>query len=231
MKVAYIFSTLLFLAGCASQQEQKAFKIVGDYFGAKANYAKGYSSQLGKESENYISLSLTGGPYINAEKPDQLAVYAAVLLYENLSKEEAQKYTTIKINLFEEGAGNIALYKRNYDIKDIKNIAAKSQYFKQVADFLKANDIKNIYNLLDENHRSDDEREQFESAVSSMMSERQGIKSAKLLGVELLIVKESNVRILKFYGDVQWNTDTTTMLSVRTFEDSSAKNIIHLNIK
>src|SRR5690606_16774526 len=109
-------AVILLLVACASEEEQNAFNVIGDYYGAKVTYIKGFSSEVGKKSEKNITLNLKGGPYISTEKPDQLAVYAAVLLYVNLSDEDAHKYTHIKINLFEKETETEAIYQRTYDI-------------------------------------------------------------------------------------------------------------------
>lgn len=222
---------ILLLVACASEEEQNTFNVIGDYYGAKVTYTKGFSSEVGKKSEKHITLNLKGGPYIETEKPDQLAVYAAVLLYVNLSDENANKYTHIKINLFDDQTQNEAIYKRTYDIATIKNIASKSENFQKTAQLLLDGAPEDIYNLLIKSYRNPQEKDDFVSVINKMHTERSGIKSIKLLGVELLIDNNTKERYLGFNGQVEWENDMKTAMSVRTFEDATIKGLIHLNIK
>ena len=222
---------ILLIVACASEEEQNAFNVIGDYYGAKVTYTKGFSSEVGKESEKYITLNLKGGPFIETEKPEQLAVYVAVLLYVNLSDDEVNKYTHIKINLFEKETETEAIYQRTYDIGTIKNIASKSENFQKAAQLLLDGAPGDIYNLLKEDYRNPQEKERFVSVINGMNTERSGIKSIKLLGVELLIDNNTKASYLGFNGQVEWENDMKTAMSVRTFEDANIKGLIHLNIK
>lgn len=222
---------IILLVSCASEQEEEAFKVIGDYYDAKVTYTKGFSSEVGKKSEKHITLNLKGGPYINAKKPDQLAVYAAVLLYANLSNDEVNKYTHIKINLFEKETETEAIYNRTYEIETIRNIASKSENFQKAAQLLLDGKPEDIYNLLIKDYQNPQEKERFVSVINDMNTERNGIKSIKLLGVELLIDNNTKERFLSFNGQVEWENAMTTAISVRTFEDVSINGLIHLNIK
>jgi hypothetical protein len=222
---------ILLLVACASEQEQNAFNVIGDYYNAKVTYTKGFSSEVGKKTENYINLNIKGSPYLSTVKPEELAVYAAVMLYVNLSDEEANKYTHIKINLFNDQTEVEANYNRTYDIETIQNIASKSQYFQKAEQFLLEGNPGEIYDLIDEKYRSEQEKERFVSVIEQMKTEREGIKSIKLLGVGLLIDNNTKARYLAYNGQIEWGNEMTTDMTVRVFEDENINNVIHLNIK
>ncbi|WP_068760847.1 hypothetical protein [Aequorivita soesokkakensis] len=229
-KLITAFFTLLLVA-CTTEQEEKAFSIIGDYYGAKVTSTKGFSSQVGKKNQNYINLYLKGGPYIGVEDSKKLAAYAAVLFYVNLSEEEVSKYTQIQVSLFENKTQKDPIYNTTYDVETLRNIAALSTNFQKAGELLLNGTPSEIYELIAEKNRVPGEKEQFESVIEKMKIERSGIKSVKLLGVELLINNDTKERFLSFNGEVKWGNDTATAMTVRTSEDPKIKGITNLNIK
>ena len=222
---------ILLLVACASEQEEKAFTVIGDYYGAKVTYTKGFSSEVGKKTVKNINLNIKGGPYIGVENSKELAAYAAVLLYVNLSDEEADKYTHVTIKLFEDEPEKEAIYSSTYDIETIRNIAALSANFQKAEEILLNGTSNEIYELISEKNRVAGEKERFVSVVEKMKIERSGIKSIKLLGVGLLINNDTKERFLSFNGQVNWGNDISTAMIVRTSEDPNIEGVTHLNIK
>ena len=230
MKNLVIAFTLLLVA-CASDQEEKAFNVIGDYYGAKVTYTKGFSSEVGKKTVKKISLHIKGGPYIGVENSKELAAYAAALLYVNLSDEEADKYTHITVKLFEDDPEKEAIYSSTYDIETIRNIAALSANFQKAEELLLNGTPNEIYELISEKNRVAGEKERFVSVIEKMKIDRSGIESVKLLGVGLLINNDTKERFLSFNGQVNWGNDISTAMIVRTSEDPNIEGVTHLNIK
>lgn len=226
-----VTAILILLVACASEQEQEAFKIIGDYYGAKVTHTKGFSSEVGKETVNYINLDIKGGPYINPENAKQIAAYAAALLYVNLSDDEAAKYTDIQISLFEDETQKEPIYKRTYGIKTVQNIAALSANFQNAEQLLLNGTPGELYDLLVEKYRSPEQKENFVAVIEKMKTQRSDIKSIKLLGAELLINNETKERFLSFIGQIEWGNDTSSEMTIRTTEDPNTKGLMNIDIK
>ncbi|SHG70179.1 hypothetical protein [Winogradskyella jejuensis] len=234
MKIKSIFALLIFAVlsiSCASDQEQEAFAHIGNYYNAEVNFTKGFSSKVGKETENYIALKIKNSPYEKRIKEDQLSVYAATLLLENLNDEEIDKYTHIKVNFFhetdsEEKADSLISYK----IETIKNVSRKSQVFKNTVNALLNASGVDVFRMLDEKYRDPKREQGFAEAINSMKIERNGVKAIKLLGVEALVDKTTRERYLGYNGEIAWGNNTNSYLSVRTFEDPKNDDIIFLNL-
>lgn len=221
---------ILFLVACASGQDKKPFDIVAEYFGAKVSYTTVYSNAIGKKKLNFLDLNIKGGPYITTEPPKPLSAYAAVLLFTNLSDEDAAKYTHLKINLFSSETQKETSNTYTYDVETIRNVALLSANFKKVKEMLLNGTTHNLYDLFIEKSNASELKE-FIAYVEELRKERSGIKAVKLLGVTSLIDDNTKERFLGFNGQIEWGNSDKTVVMIETSEDPSIEGINFIDIK
>lgn len=226
--VYLIFGFLCF--SCASEEEQKAFKIIEDYYGTKVEFSKGFSKSMGKKDINTLNIDLKGGEFLKVVPPERLAPYAAVLLNVNLEDEDVEKYSHIKVRLFEEETDTAAFYDNIYDVKTIQNISVKSVYFQEAADLLQKRAIDGLYDMLPSDHKSEADKIKFAEEIDKMVQQRGEISSIKLVGVNLIINNKTKKRYLDYQGLVSWANGELTPIYIAASEDPTIDGMRNIDV-
>ena len=230
MKTFLLFTTALFFLSCASEEEQKAFKVIEDYYGTKVEFSKGFSKSMGKKDINTLNIDLKGGEYLKLVPAERLAPYAAVLLNVNIADEEIAKYSHIKVRLFEEETDSAAFYDNIYDVKTIQNISSKSVYFQEAADLLQKKSIDGLYEMLPSDHRSEADKIKFAEEIDKMVQTRGEISSIKLVGVNLIINNKTKKRYLDYQGLVLWGNGELTPIYIAAAEDPTIDGMRNIDV-
>ena len=226
--VYLIFGFLCF--SCASEEEQKAFKIIEDYYGTEVEFSKGFSKSMGKNDINTLNIDLKGGEFLKVVPPERLAPYAADLLNVNLEDEDVEKYSHIKVRLFEEETDTAAFYDNIYDVKTIQNISVKSVYFQEAADLLQKRAIDGLYDMLPSDHKSEADKIKFAEEIDKMVQQRGEISSIKLVGVNLIINNKTKKRYLDYQGLVSWANGEMTPIYIAASEDPTIDGMRNIDV-
>jgi hypothetical protein len=226
-----LFVVLISLTACASENEKKAFNLISEYFGTKVSYTKGFSKEVGRKDVDYISLALKGGEYVSTIASYKLSACAAMLFYTQMDEKELNKYSHIKISIFNNDTAKVAKYTNTYQFQTIKDIAIQSESFYLAAQKLQSDSTIELYNLLPEQYRSASVQGRFVKAVEKMKMDRGGIDSVKLVGISLVIDHTTKERYLNFTGMVKWKNNNKTPFVVATSEDHNIKGVKNFHVK
>ena len=207
---------LLLLMSCASENEKKALDEIANIYSAKTSYSKNFNSSMGKTIEEF-NVKVSNSEMLDTLPKGPAASNIAVETYNNLNKEEKEKYSAINVALISKDNDTT---KFSYPISILKDVAPKSIVFN---DF--SNDIVNHrFSALDKYK----DKEYIPKSVSGFM-EKNIIDRENAFGTlkqykPVLIIEDDN-NILKFVGLLIFKNGKS-MVYYTVFDKTKDKNKI-----
>lgn len=225
------FVCLLFLTSCVSEEEQRAFKEIGDYYGTNVTYTKSFSNSINHRNVKALNLILKGGSYVNKVPLKKLAPYAATLLNIHMKNKDIEKYTHIGVKIYKNEQDSVPAYEDLYRLPIIYDITKQSAFFQKASRTLQDKTAKELYELLPANLQTDTQKAKFVATINKMKKERGGIKEVKLVGVGKKIAHNTKAEYYSYEAEVLWGNTMVTQFSVSTSANTNILGVLYLNLK
>ncbi len=149
MKPLLLFFATLLLIGCASENEQKGLDKIAELYNAKTSYSKDLSSSAGKKTIRQFNVKVSESKLIDSLQPTVTSANIALLVFENMSKEEKNKYTAIDVELVN-SKKDTAGY--TYPIKVLEGLSPKAKTFRTFSESIVNGNFNTIESIKNKKH-------------------------------------------------------------------------------
>ncbi len=221
----YLCILSFFIAGCATENQQKALDEVANNYEAKTGFVKGFSNKAGEQKIVYFRINVSESEVLEKLNAEHAASNIAVIVVKNLTPEELKKYTHIEVEIKKSGD----TYTRHYEIGTLNVPAAQFQLFESFSNNMIQGNYKEATALVDPRYQKDTDSETIEKYMTPFIDENGSI--VKFISTEFnyRIYDEIDTTYL-YKGKFVFPNGKTLAYQVETYENNSQQHIFSFNI-
>jgi len=225
--------SLCLLFGCASEAEQEAFDKIEAYYKADVSWAKGFNTVAGEQTQKYISIDVKNSQAVNNIGHKIVAPHVAVLLFENTPAEDMEKYTHVKVNIFEQSDdGAEATHSATFPLEVIKKAAEQKSQVTQATLNLIAKSPDSLYDMLRDEFRNEEQQVKFTNYFNQMLEERGSITKTNVVGIDAKVDTKTNERLLEYTALVNWgNLEDPSLFRATVYEEPSKQGLFSFHLQ
>lgn len=222
----YVCILSILLAGCATENQQKALDEIAKNYEAKTGFVKGFSNKAGESTIVYFRINISDSEVIENLNPEHTASNIAIIAVKNMTPEDLKKYTHIEVEI-KNRAGDIIT--RNFEIGTLLMPVAQFNLFERFSNSMLQSNFTEATALVDSQYQNETDSETIEAYMSPFIEENGNIVKYISTEFNYRIYEESD-RTFLYKGKFVFPNGKTLGYQVETYENPSQPYIYSFKI-
>ena len=199
MRKLVFMATALLVVSCASKSEKKALDIVGDHYGAKTSFSKGFNKQSGEETQKTFTIKVSDSKLIDSLNADLTCANIALMMYENFTPDEKDNYTQVQVELDQNGKKTDLVFKPEVLIQGEDQVAIFTDFSEKIVN----EDYDGIVEVVEPKYMVENLALRLKKFVDDIVKDHGKIVSFKRLGYGLMTYDDGSEK-LRFNGQFEF---------------------------
>lgn len=182
---------VLFILSCASDTEQKSLTKIGQIYGAKTSYSKGFNSNAGEKTLRNFKIIASESKLLDSLQPSLSSAAMALQVYKGFTSEEKENYDLIKVDIL-----NLKKDTASFEFSKpvLEKLSKKSMAFKQFSESI----LLREFDRLDSIKNNADFKMPISKSIEELMQKNQDALG-ELITYHLISIGETKDEISGIY--------------------------------
>ncbi len=137
----------LWMTACASDTENKAINEIRERYNCQIAYSKTFAATSSGSGRSF-DVTLAASPYMDSLIAEEPASFSAFTIYNNLTPEERQKYSSVRVAVVQTQANAKKTSSYEFDLPKLALIVSKYHHVEQAIGDLKKRRYDTMFNQL-----------------------------------------------------------------------------------